>query len=87
LFPLHLVLVREWLHCWKELQVAEYADVKQMTKEEVTHRRFLMEVGCGECSQMATVHSDAKTAVSCGSCNYTLCTPTGGFAWLVEGCS
>ncbi|CBK23064.2 uncharacterized protein [Blastocystis hominis] len=46
-----------------------------------------MDVKCPGCLTITTVFSHAQTAVVCENCNALLCTPTGGKARVVTGCS
>ena len=48
---------------------------------------YFMDVKCPGCLTITTVFSHAQTAVVCENCNALLCTPTGGKARVVAGCS
>merc|ERR1711982_71496 len=48
---------------------------------------YFMDVKCPGCFNIQLVFSHAQKVVLCGSCNTTLCQPTGGKARLTEGCA
>ncbi|CBK20285.2 uncharacterized protein [Blastocystis hominis] len=48
---------------------------------------YFMDVKCPGCLTITTVFSHAQTAVVCENCNALLCTPSGGKAHVVTGCS
>ncbi|XP_036034435.1 40S ribosomal protein S27-like [Onychomys torridus] len=48
---------------------------------------YFMDVKCPGSYTITTVFSHAQTVVLCVGCCTVLCQPTGGKAWLTEGCS
>ncbi|XP_006757268.1 PREDICTED: 40S ribosomal protein S27 [Myotis davidii] len=48
---------------------------------------YFMDVKCPGRYEVTTIFSHAQTGVLCVGCSTVLCQPTGGKAWLTEGCS
>merc|ERR1711998_576150 len=63
------------------LQEAQKHKLKRLVQSP---NSFFMDVKCPGCYNITPVFSHAQTVVMCGSCNMTLCQPTGGKARLTE---